>query len=95
VSENWKIIALIPVIVGLFALEQHLKNGIHTPPQSERSLALGETHARELLRLIGNEVTGKVSRQEFMAFMDAEYKRLDKNSVSHRGLTASAKTSSR
>lgn len=109
-SETWKIVALIPVIVGLFALEQHLKNGFHTPPQSERSLALGESHVRELFRLIDPDGTDRVSRQEFMAFMDAEYKRLDRNNVRHRDiqglrqpqvppgpntLTVSAKTAAR
>jgi len=108
--ETWKIVLLVPVIVGLFAVEQHLKNGFHAPPYRERNLALGEVHARELLRLMDADGTGKVSRQEFMAFMDAEYNRLGKNKTREldakdptqsklppgpNALTVSAKTASR
>lgn len=49
---------------------------------SERGAAAGEELARELLRLMDTDKNGKVSRQEFMRFMEAEFDRLD---VDHSG----------
>jgi Ca2+-binding EF-hand superfamily protein len=43
----------------------------------EKSVADQETI--KLLQLMDKDQNGKVSRQEFMAFMEAEFNRLDKN----------------
>ena len=49
--------------------------------QGERSSALvaGEEAAKQLLLLMDRDKSGKVSRQEFMSFMEAEFDRLDKD----------------
>lgn len=44
-----------------------------------RSVAAGESQARQLLRLMDLDKNGKVSRSEFMRFMEAEFDRLDVN----------------
>jgi len=49
---------------------------------SQRGVAAGETYARQLLRLMDTDKNGKVSRAEFMRFMEAEFDRLD---VDHNG----------
>ena len=48
----------------------------------ERGVAAGETLARQMLKLMDADKDGKVSRQEFMRFMEAEFDRLD---VDHNG----------
>jgi hypothetical protein len=47
-------------------------------PKTPDKLALGEQDVRRLLPLMESK-NGKVSKQEFMAFMEAEFDRLDKN----------------
>jgi EF hand domain-containing protein len=47
-------------------------------PQSTKVVA-GEVEAKKLLLLMDSDKNGKVSRAEFMAFMAAEFDRLDTN----------------
>ena len=49
---------------------------------SRRAVAQGEKQSRQLLRLMDVDQNGRVSRQEFMQFMGAEFDRLD---VDHSG----------
>jgi len=48
-------------------------------PKEQRALALGEDEVKQLLLLLDTDKNGKVSRQEFMNFMSAEFDRLDKD----------------
>ena|SRR5271163_737607 len=48
------------------------------PPSSERVFE-GETEAKKLLKLMDTDKNGKISKQEFMAFMEAEFDRMDVN----------------
>lgn len=48
-------------------------------PKQQRTLALGEDEVKQLLLLMDTDKSGKVSRQEFMNFMTAEFDRLDKD----------------
>lgn len=47
-------------------------------PKSQDKLAIGETEVRQLLLLMNTDQNGKVSKQEYMKFMEAEFNRLDK-----------------
>ena len=47
--------------------------------RKEAKLAEGEREAKQLLLLMDKDKNGKVSRQEFMDFMEAEFNRLDVN----------------
>ena len=47
--------------------------------QKEKNLEIGEKEARKMLLLMDKDQSGKVSKQEFMSFMEAEFERLDKN----------------
>ena len=49
---------------------------------TKRGVVAGETYARQLLQLMDTDKNGKVSRHEFMRFMEAEFDRLD---VDHSG----------
>lgn len=50
-----------------------------TVPKPQDTLALGEDEVKQLLLLIDTDKTGKISKQEWMKFMEAEFDRLDKN----------------
>jgi Ca2+-binding EF-hand superfamily protein len=45
----------------------------------QRSLALGEDDVKALLLLMYTDKNGKISKQEFMRFMEAEFDRLDRD----------------
>lgn len=49
-----------------------------TRPNS-KAVAEGEVEAKRLLLLMDRDQNGKVSKAEFMAFMEAEFARLDVN----------------
>ena len=53
-------------------------NSTVPPPSSERIFE-GETEAKKLLKLMDTDKNGKISKQEFMAFMEAEFDRMDVN----------------
>jgi hypothetical protein len=48
-------------------------------PRTQDQLGLGEEDVRKLLLLIDTQRTGKISKQEWMNFMEAEFDRLDKD----------------
>jgi len=48
-------------------------------PKPQNKLALGENEVKQLLLLMDTNDNGKVSKQEFMKFMESEFERLDKN----------------
>jgi Ca2+-binding EF-hand superfamily protein len=54
-----------------------------TAPQAaskkEKNLTIGEEEAKRMLLLMDQDKNGKVSKQEFLSFMEAEFDRLDKN----------------
>ena len=47
--------------------------------QKQKNLSAGEVEAKRLLLLMDRDQSGKVSRQEFMSFMEEEFERLDIN----------------
>jgi len=47
--------------------------------QKEKRLATGEREAKKMLLLMDADKSGKVSKQEFMNFMEAEFERMDIN----------------
>ena len=49
------------------------------PAPKEKKLAQGEKEAKKMLLLMDKDMNGKVSKQEFMTFMEAEFERLDVN----------------
>jgi hypothetical protein len=46
---------------------------------NEKKISEGEAYAKQLLMLMDRDQNGKVSKAEFMAFMEAEFQRLDVN----------------
>lgn len=50
-----------------------------TTPKPQDKLALGEAEVKQLLLLMDTDKNGKISKQEWMKFMEAEFDRLDKD----------------
>ena len=48
-------------------------------PKPQDKLALGEPEVKQLLLLMDIDKSGKISKQEWMKFMEAEFDRLDKD----------------
>ncbi|HMK90444.1 MAG TPA: EF-hand domain-containing protein [Methylocystis sp.] len=46
---------------------------------SRRTWNVGERHVDELLQLMDADKNGRVSKEEFMSFMSAEFDRLDRD----------------
>jgi hypothetical protein len=84
--NNWKPFLAFAgaCIFGLFAtgilppvaIAQKTDKGI---PKTPRTLILGEEDVKDLLLLMDTNKNGKISKQEFMSFMEAEFDRLDKD----------------
>jgi len=50
----------------------------------KEKVAVGEREVRQLILLMDTDKNGKVSRQEFMAFMQAEFDRVNKDKSGER-----------
>jgi len=48
-------------------------------PKTVNKGAIAEEHAKELLLLMDTDKNGKISKREWMKFMEAEFDRLDKD----------------
>ena len=48
-------------------------------PKPQDNLALGEPEIKQLLLLMGADENGKIFKEEWMKFMEAEFDRLDKD----------------
>jgi 5S rRNA maturation endonuclease (ribonuclease M5) len=51
----------------------------NSAPKSQHKLALGQDDVKQLLLLMDTDRNGKISKQEHMKFMEAEFERLDKD----------------
>ena len=73
---------MVLVVAALFAIGAIVGTAFAQKtavPKPQDNLALGEEHAKQLLLLIDTDKNGKISKQEWMKFMEAEFDRLDKN----------------
>lgn len=67
------------VAVRAAAAQSSSSSQSQPPAQKDKNLAIGEAEAKRMLLLMDKDKNGKVSKAEFMAFMEAEFDRLDKN----------------
>jgi Ca2+-binding EF-hand superfamily protein len=73
----WVIVAIV-VSVAIWAMLGTAVAQQASAPKPQANLALGEGEVKKLLLLMDTDNDGKVSKQEFMSFMEAEFNRLDK-----------------
>ena len=49
------------------------------PPRPQDKVAIGENEVKQLLLLMDTDKSGKISKKEYMDFMEKEFDRLDKD----------------
>ena len=72
-------IVLIVVLVATGVMPRAVlaqRASVPKPPQDR--LALGENEVKQLLLLMDTDRNGKISKHEYMRFMESEFERLDK-----------------
>jgi len=74
----WIILA-VSALVATGSLLGHAAAQKVSVPKPQDKLALGEEDVKQLLLLMDTDRHGKVSRQEYMKFMEAEFNRLDRD----------------
>ena len=77
-KKTWMVVAIAVLITGwsLLGNAAPQKDSVRKP---QDQLALGEEDVKQLLLLMNKDKYGKVSKQEYMKFMEAEFNRLDKD----------------
>jgi hypothetical protein len=89
VSQEFKMrkqrnaVLVVLVAVLLFAIGATIEGTVFAQkaavPKPQDTLALGEENVKQLLLLMEADKNGKISKQEWMRFMEAQFDRLDKN----------------
>jgi hypothetical protein len=78
VSKRWTMLLVILAVTGLFAMVgTTIATQKVATPKAQDNVALGEAEVKKMLQLIDQGKDGKVSKQDFMNFMEAEFDRLD------------------
>ncbi len=73
---------IVGAITAMVAIGSMLGNAAAqkvSVPKLQDNLALGEDEVKKLLLIMEPDKTGKISKQEYMKFMEAEFERLDKD----------------
>jgi hypothetical protein len=79
VFKRWKLILVVPVTTALFVtVGTTIAAQMSAAPKAQDNVARGETEVKRVLPLMDQDKDGKVSKQDFMKFMEAEFDRLDK-----------------
>ena len=72
-------IMAIVALVGAGSMLVHAAPPKDSFPKSQDKLSLGEDEIKRLLGIMESDASGKISKTEYMKFMEAEFERLDKN----------------
>ena len=70
---------LFVIAVLMFALVAAAAGQKASTPKAQDKAALGESEVKQLLLLMDTDKNGKISKQEYMSFMESEFDRLDKD----------------
>ena len=73
------VMVLFVILVLAWALGGTAIGQKDSVPKPQDKLALGEDQVERLLFLIDTNKAGKITKQEWMKFMEEEFDRLDKN----------------
>lgn len=74
-----RVIVAIAVLVLMWVLLGNTVAQRQAVPKPQDKLALGEPEVMQLLLLMDTDKSGKISKEEWMKFMEAEFDRLDKD----------------
>ena len=81
--KTWKIVLVVAALLTLAVMVGNpvQRQSTGSPKASviskEKRVTAGEEYAKRLLLLMDTDKNGKVSKQEFMSFMEKEFDRLD------------------
>jgi hypothetical protein len=93
-----RVIAVVTVLVVTGTMLGSAAAQKAAVPKPQDRLALGEDEVRQLLLLMEADKKGRVSKQEYMKFMEAEFERLDRQKTGEldvKALTQSSLTANR
>ena len=77
--KRWTMLLVILAVTALFAMVGTTSAAQKdATPKAQDNVAVGEPEVKKMLLLMDQESDGKVSKQDFMNFMEAEFDRLDK-----------------
>ena len=77
--KRWTMLLVILVVTALFAMAGNtIAAQKEATPKAQDNVAVGEPEVKKMLPLMDQDNDGKVSKQDFMNFMEAEFDRLDK-----------------
>jgi hypothetical protein len=77
-----RVIGVIVAVALLVVTWVLLRNAVaqrQGVPKPQDKLALGEPEVKQLLLLMDTDKSGRISKEEWMKFMEAEFDRLDKD----------------
>jgi len=74
-----RVIVPIAALVAIWAILGTAVAQRAAVPKAQDKLALGEPEVTQLLLLMDTDKSGKISKEEWMKFMEAEFDRLDKD----------------
>lgn len=72
------ILVLTGALAGM-AAAQKVDRSVPATSQNPKAMALGEDEVKQLILMMDTSGNGKISKQEFMSFMEAEFDRLDRD----------------
>ena len=76
--KRWMILLAILAVTALFAMVGTTIAAQKGPtPKSQDNVSGGEPEVKKMLPLMDEDKDGKVTKQDFMKFMEAEFDRLD------------------
>jgi hypothetical protein len=78
IRKVWAVMA-IATVVGAGSMLVNAAPQKDSFPKPQDKLALGEDEVKRLLVIMGPDASGRISKTEFMKFMETEFERLDKN----------------
>ena len=71
--------AALAVLVATYAMLGTAIAQKDSGPRPTDKLSLGEDEVKQLLLLMDTDKNGKISKQEYMKFMEAEFEKMDKD----------------
>jgi hypothetical protein len=74
-----RFIVIVAMLIITFAIPGSSAAQKAAAPKAQDKLAIGQEQAEQLLLLIDTDKSGKISKEEWMKFMEAEFDRLDKD----------------
>jgi|SRR5579862_9520115 len=81
-TKNAWVMFLIVLVATGAALRSSVAQKASVPKPQDK-LALGEVQVKQILLLMETDNHGKVSKHDYMTFMEAEFDRLDKSKNGH------------